>query len=259
MFVARNILLGLLSAVAVYASTEIACPGQPCHQVPSCESGVTNSLTISELSSGTAAGKSKASVSMCYTSSGLHIEATASNQVYWPATNAYSACNDGIFNSDVIEFFISGRLQSSTEEQVYCYSEIDTNPANQIFMSGIYNPNLNHTGVQNMLIDCDSSNITHATSVNTAKQQWKLTMDIPFTLIDTPYGCPTTTSSTSSTNKNFLSHEGSLYRGNFYRINELISTTTCSSSKCEYLAWSPTTCSPPAFHEPTKFGYFILV
>jgi hypothetical protein len=50
------------------------------------------------------------------------------------------------------------------------------------------------------------------------------------------------------------------YRANFYRVNELepVGQQLCSSSSCEYLAWSPTMVDPPAFHCPKKFGYLIL-
>jgi hypothetical protein len=43
-----------------------------------------------------------------------------------------------------------------------------------------------------------------------------------------------------------------------FRISQLTSNTACSSSTCEYMAWSPTMANPPAFHEPTKFGYLLL-
>jgi hypothetical protein len=43
-----------------------------------------------------------------------------------------------------------------------------------------------------------------------------------------------------------------------FRISQLTPSTACSSTTCEYMAWNPTLANPPAFHEPTKFGYLLL-
>jgi hypothetical protein len=51
----------------------------------------------------------------------------------------------------------------------------------------------------------------------------------------------------------------SVYRANMFRISQLTSSgAKCSSASCEYLAWSPTLSDPPAFHEPTHFGYLLM-
>ena len=56
-------------------------------------------------------------------------------------------------------------------------------------------------------------------------------MVVPWSVIDHPNGCPTTsTRMTSGT-------PGAVYRANFYRINELSSVSKCSSSTYEYMAW----------------------
>jgi len=51
---------------------------------------------------------------------------------------------------------------------------------------------------------------------------------------------------------------GMMYYANFYRINELNKVATCTTSDCEYIAWSPTYVNPPAFHEPLYFGTIVL-
>eukprot|EP01036_Dinobryon_divergens_P025890 gene25890-34482_t len=86
---------------------------------------------------------------------------------------------------------------------------------------------------------------------------WTTTIEIPWSVIVHPNGCPISTSS-------YLNKENAItiptaLRANFYRVNELSVSDgdKCSSSSCEYMAWSPTLSNPPAFHEPTKFGYLI--
>lgn len=226
----------------------------PCYEIHTCASNSANKLTVHELSSGVSDGKSTADVRICYDDHGLTLKVEAGQQLYFPSKDSYLSCNDAVFNADVVEFFITNPSEVDGKgfvaNNLHCYSELDVNPYNKIFESGIYNPNLNHTGVQNILIDCDSSHITHSTKVNS--NSWTMTMVAPFSVIDNPAGCPTTGKIASQ-------KLGRVYRGNVYRINELSATAKCSSSICEYLAWSPTISSPPAFHEPTKFGFFVLV
>ena len=49
-----------------------------------------------------------------------------------------------------------------------------------------------------------------------------------------------------------------IYRANIFRINQLTTNSQCNSNICEYMAWNPTNVDPPAFHEPTKFGFLLL-
>eukprot|EP01034_Spumella_vulgaris_P026409 gene26409-32987_t len=80
-------------------------------------------------------------------------------------------------------------------------------------------------------------------------------------VIDKPNGCPSEPKGSLNI-RNLREMDATpssvVYRANFFRVNELVSSPTCSSSSCEYLAWSPTGVNPPAFHEPTKFGYLVL-
>jgi hypothetical protein len=211
---------------------------------------------VQSLSSGASQGKSAAEAELCYDDSGLTLKVVAKNQYYYPAKNAYKACNDGVFNADVVEFFLTSPALANgntlPSNDLHCYNELDVNPSNAIFESGIVNPNLNHTAVQNVLIDCSTSKLVHSAEVK--GNTWTMTMKVPYSVLDYPAGCPSNQLAAVSMPK-----VGRVYRGNIYRINELTATAKCSSSLCEYLAWSPTGCTPPAFHEPTKFGYFIFV
>lgn len=231
---------------------------QPCYEVHNCDVSKLPTLIIEQLSSGAAHGKSTAEATLCYNDNGVSLRVTANQQMFYPKQNAFDSCNDAVFNADVVEFFMTSPAVSVDggipENNLHCYNELDVNPANAIFESGIVNPNLNHTGVQNVLIPCGTSGISHLTAVD--GNSWKMSMDVPYSVLDHPAGCPSKSLVSEASMK---SKVGRVYRGNLYRINELTGTTTCSSSLCEYLAWSATGCTPPAFHEPTKFGYFIFV
>ena len=227
--------------------------GLPCASIPACSVGKTTVL-IDKLSTGLGKSKSTASVNLCYDSTALNVEANSMDQLYYPG-DVYQACNDAVYLLDVVELFIgscNNPAACNSNGDTYCYSEIDTSPYNKIFESGIYAPNMNHTGVMNYLIDCDKSNVAHSTSSKGSKWTW--TVSVPWDVIYNPQGCPKTSSvvTTSAT-------AGALFRANLYRVNELTPTSKCSSSSCEYVSWTPTYSNPPAFHEPTKFGYFLLV
>lgn len=169
----------------------------------------------------------------------------STGQKYLGDPKQFESCNDSVFNMDVVELFIAPH----TDQAVKCYSEIDTSPFGPIFESRIYSPNLNHTGIVGTIIDCGSSGITTKTSI-AADKSWQWHVSVPWSLINDASWCP------ASVPANTLN----VYRGNVYRVNELKQVgSSCSSSTCEYMAWSPTLANPPAFHEPTKFGFFVLV
>lgn len=257
-FVVVVVVLCLLQSLQARLNCSSLSVNQPCYEVFNCDVANLPTLVIEQLSSGAAHGKSTAEATLCYNENGVSLRVTANQQMFYPKQNAFDACNDAVFNADVVEFFMTSPAVSVDgsvpENNLHCYNELDVNPANAIFESGIVNPNLNHTGVQNVLIPCGTSGISHLTAVD--GNSWKMTMDVPFSILDHPAGCPSKSSISDFSQK---SKVGRVYRGNLYRINELTGTSTCSSSLCEYLAWSATGCTPPAFHEPTKFGYFIFV
>ncbi len=129
-----------------------------------------------------------------------------------------------------------------------------------MFEAGIFNPNLNQTGIVGADMSCDTSGIVHDTNVvkpadGSDKGEWKAALSYPFHLLNCPYNCQNMSGTTR-----YCGHDtpNDIYRLNFFRINELTPVSKCSSSTCEYLAWSPTDANPPAFHVPTKFGFILL-
>eukprot|EP01039_Chlorochromonas_danica_P004947 gene4947-5430_t len=251
-------LLALISvfwtASSLSCSTLTGGSSLPCVEIPACSVG-TASLVVDQLSNGKGNAKSSSTASLCHADEGLKIDVDSFKQQYFPAEDEFVNCNDPVFNADVVELFIAANGTAAP----HCYSEIDTSPYNVIFESGIYNPNLNHSGVSNYLMDCSTSQVEHQTSVKKAHHTWSWTISVAWDVIENPQGCPVARRGSTSM-KSSQERVGSIYRGNFYRVNELQPVaSTCSSSTCEYMAWSPTLSNPPAFHEPTKFGYFLLV
>lgn len=201
-------------------------------------------------------------VSICYDENALHVTFHNQNQTIYSA-KAFQDCNDAVYNLDVVEMFISPlELFDPNTIDPYCYTEVDLSPYDKIYQSGIYNKNLNHSGVMNYLLNCSSSGITHWTAAeNTTSSTWNGALSIPWNIINHPNGCPIALENAAVTFESYLTTFSPVLRANFYRVRELAQiaeTGKCSSSTCEYLAWSPTLSNPPAFHEPTKFGYILL-
>jgi hypothetical protein len=220
----------------------------PCTEVPRCATSNTmqkySTVLVTKTTTGSGSGKSTAEVRMCFDEKKLYLDVTLENQFYLTNENQFKNCNDAIFNENVFETFVAPYV----EAQSHCYNELDISPNNVMFEAGIYNPNLNHTNIVGTDMNCDKSGITHNTVVGT--KAWTASLSFPFSLINCPYECSSPYCGTNS--------PMDAYRINFYRINELVPVSQCSSSTCEYLAWSPTLTSSPAFHEPTKFGYMLL-
>ena len=120
---------------------------------------------------------------------------------------------------------------------------------------------MNHTGIVGTLLDCQTTGIVHSVD-KTETDSWVVSLSIPWDLIHTVSICDFTTEAGRNqelvTPNPYAGAPSSVYRANFYRVNELIPTSACNSSTCEYMAWSPTYQSPPAFHEPTFFGVLYL-
>ncbi|KAJ1437745.1 hypothetical protein B484DRAFT_444936 [Ochromonadaceae sp. CCMP2298] len=244
---ARTVYL-LLAGVGVAALKCESMPSDlPCVEISRCRSGDPNAtVTIDSLSNGLGKSKAVSTVSLCFTDTDLYLHHEAAGQLYLGETS-YQQCNSAIFNSNVAEFFVAPTL-----DEPHCYNELDISPFDVMYDAGIYNPNLNHTSVQGTTFDCATSSITHSTSTLMSENQWKVDMSIPFSLLNCPYNCP---QHCPLANRNGP-HDS--YRVNFFRISQLTQNPQCSSSTCEYMAWSPTDVNPPAFHEPLKFGNLLL-
>ena len=207
---------------------------------------MTTQITINQLSTGKGQSQAYSEVSLCFDDSQFYVTHSAYQQIYLTSTS-YNTCNDPIYNSNVAEFFVAPEMESDP----HCYNELDISPTNVMFDAGIYNPNLNYSGIVGTTFDCATSGITNSVTVDQSLQLWTAKMSFPFSLLNCPYNCPL---------NRYCGHTtpNHIYRANFFRISELTPTSKCSSTTCEYMAWSPTLRDPPAFHEPTKFGYLLL-
>lgn len=239
-----------LLSLAVYVSSlscdDIKDKSVPCVEVPRC-SDSTSTILVDQLSTGLGASVSSSSIDLCFDDTYLRLNNVANGQKYLTET-PYTECNDAIFNSNVAEVFIAPHM----EEEPHCYNELDISPFDVMFDSGIYNQNLNQSGIVNYEFDCATSGILHSVTVDMAHNTWTAQLSFPWSLVNCPYNCPLPQYCGHSTPNN-------IYRANFYRINELVDTAKCSTSTCEYMAWNPTMANPPAFHVPTKFGYLVLM
>lgn len=234
--------VGLAKTCDDYAST-----GLPCVEVPRCDNvGSKAEITVNKLSNGLGGSKSYSTISMCFDDSNLYVTNTAMKQMYF-SNPGYKNCNDPVFNADVSEMFVAPNMEPTT----HCYNELDISPFNVMYDAGIYSPNLNHSGVVGTEFNCDGTGINYKAVVDTKGNSWTSTMSYSFALLNCPNNCPL---------RQYCGHTfvNEVYRANFFRVNELVETSKCSSSTCEYMAWSPTNCNPPAFHEPTKFGYLLM-
>lgn len=219
--------------------------GLPCAEIPRCSQG-TEILSINQLSNGLGPSLSQSNVHLCFDDQKLYVKHVANKQQFLNDPG-YKTCNDPVYNADVAEMFIA----PSMETVPHCYNELDISPFNVMFDAGIYNKNLNHSGIEGYDFDCNGTGGTYSTTIDMASNSWTADLSFTFELLNCPYNCPL---------KRYCGHStpNEIYRANFFRINELVPTAQCSSSTCEYMAWNPTMVNPPAFHEPSKFGFLLL-
>ena len=226
----------------------------PCVEVPRCGGTGSESapIEIFQRSDGTLPSQKTTAqtTTLCHEDGKSLVIAFQLNQQRETVKSSYVTCNSAIYNLDVVEMFISPGLADPK-----CYSELDLSLANTPFFSGIINPNLNHTGISNVLIDCATSGIVHTTTPVEYSSSWTATFKVPLALLNSPHGCPDAPSPSPQQN--------SMFRANFFRINAktdaIAESQKCSPDTCDYLAWSPNYVSPPAFHEPHYFGALVLV
>jgi hypothetical protein len=253
----------VLALAATRATTGTrGCAGQalPCVEVAACGSNDRTApvIVVETLSSGAAGSFSRVeSTEVCYTNSGLSISFRLFNQnVTSSLKSDYSTCNSAIYNLDVIEVFIA-----PTQADPHCYSELDVSMGNTPFLAGIFNPNLNHTGISDTLLDCATTDVVHETVYTGVEQTqtWTASFKLPWGVIDKPAGCP----ESQIQEQPGESIAGKVYRANVFRIisktDSVMDTQKCTADLCQYLAWSPNGVSPRSFHEPKFFGTLVLV
>lgn len=235
----------------------------PCVEVPICSSdSVGGTLILDDLANGAGSSTATSTIHLCYDQENLHVTHIANDQLYFTPNEAYSECNSGIFSSDVVELFIAPYM----EKEPHCYNELDISPyfGGVRFDTGIYNANLNQTGISGTEFGCEGqpgyTNMTTAVAVDEQNHQWTATLTFNWALLNCPVGCPLQAHYCGRSTPN------TVYRANFFRIHQLLEDRKqCKAGEnnkedsCEYMAWSPTDVSPPAFHVPTKFGYVVLI
>lgn len=231
--------------VAALTCSESSFNGLPCAEIPRCSAGAST-IAVDQLSNGFGTSSAASHISMCFDDFNLYVNHTAAGQQFLNDPG-YTVCNDPIFNADVAELFIAPNMESTP----HCYNELDISPFGVMFDAGIYNENLSYKTVEGHQFACTGTGITFSTAVNMDEQKWEAYLSFSFELLNCPHDCPLARYCGHST-------PNDIYRANFFRINELTPTSHCSSSTCEYMAWSPTMVNPPAFHEPSKFGYLLL-
>ena len=238
--------LSALSVSRALKCSAFASNNLPCVEIFPCGNHEAVHIEINKLSNGLGSSESHSTVSLCFDDERLYVNHTALDQKYLN-NPGYKNCNDPIYNADVAEMFVAPYMETDP----HCYNELDISPFDVMFDAGIYNPNLNHSGIQGSTFECETSGIQHLTKVDMPTNTWTAEMSFPFSLLNCPYNCSLPMYCGHNTPNN-------VYRINFYRINELVPTSKCTSSTCEYMAWNPTMANPPAFHEPTKFGFMLL-
>ena len=191
-------------------------------------------------------------VDACWNKSGIVFSLHLLNQTTFITDPSYEECNSAIFNLNIAEIFVAPFNIKEIVSGPRCYNEIDFNPSNLIYQSGIYNDNgtLSHS-----LYNCNTSGITHKAVSRPQLNSWSGSIQVPWTILNSPIGCPVTEKTEDTPN---------IYRINFYRISETEllkkqeNPYKCNDDICYYYAWSPTLKSPASFHVPSKFGYMIL-
>jgi len=224
--------------------------GLPCVDVPRCGHSQNGIAVINQTSTGKGFSQSNSVVSLCFDNDFLYVNHTAHKQSVLDDPG-YSKCCDPIFNSNVAEFFISP-LFPKDGAGPQCYSELDLSPFDVLWNAGIYNPNRTSRSIQGFQFPCSGMGVT--TETHRGNSSWQARERFAFELLNCPHKCPVPDHCVAS------KEPQPVYRANFYRINQLTSLPggLCSGDRCEYMAWSPTLIDPPAFHEPTKFGYLVL-
>eukprot|EP00602_Paraphysomonas_sp_CaronLab_P006335 CAMPEP_0185025638 /NCGR_PEP_ID=MMETSP1103-20130426/8604_1 /TAXON_ID=36769 /ORGANISM="Paraphysomonas bandaiensis, Strain Caron Lab Isolate" /LENGTH=169 /DNA_ID=CAMNT_0027558895 /DNA_START=1 /DNA_END=507 /DNA_ORIENTATION=- len=139
----------------------------PCTEVPRCNGQQYAHITVDQLSNGYGDSKSYSDISLCFDDDRLYVNHVAHKQVFLTPTS-YTQCNDPVFNSNVGEFFVAPYMES----EPHCYNELDISPFNVMFDAGIYNPNLNRSGIVGSEFECSSSGITNSVVQDSENETW---------------------------------------------------------------------------------------
>ena len=174
-------LLGAVTGVNGIKCSALPANNLPCFEVPRCSTGQTADIFINQLSNGYGASQSQSDVSLCFDDVRLYVNHTANGQIYLN-NPGYKTCNDPVFNADVAEMFIAPNMESTP----HCYNELDISPFGVMFDAGIYNPNLNHTGIEGYEFECSGTGVEYSSSINMVDNMWSATLSFTFALLNCP-------------------------------------------------------------------------
>jgi len=170
-------------------------------------------------------------VHFCYTDGALLLKyESVDNNI----TSPYTDCNQPLYNSDVVEVFLTN-VYSGSSVDLHHYLELEVSPNSVLFVAHITNPDLTCKGIQDQLVACDLSGVVWQAQRIDAENRWWAFLSIPWPLIG---GFP---------------HSGWSFSGNFFRID------TPHGTSEEYSCWQSTNSNPPCFHIPKYFGKFDFI
>jgi hypothetical protein len=247
---------------------EIGNSSLPCVEVPHCFSNTSVSavdVQLLELADGNGRASSYSNLSICFNESGLYITQANFDQGLWTASSAITECNDPVRNSNSASIYIT----PDTEPNMQCFTEFDVNPVNISYHAGVFVSRL-PVPPQSFEMDCNSSGLESDTMIETSHDYWQVDFFLAFSTINCPYNCPTPQSNCAGLNTNSslgndddarFADAKSVYRANFFRVNEMNvltgngqCTALQNSGKCQTSAWTPTS----DLYNTSNFGYLLL-
>jgi hypothetical protein len=160
--------------------------------------------------------------------------------------NAYDACNEDVFNQEVVEVFITSDVDQSPIEKYY---EVELTPRGTPWIGLDSNPGGDRSNLTHVLQAC---NAVRTRIVARGAGWWVGEVQLPFALIGGGKRMP----------------DGSRhFRANFFRVQmnpgawmgkPVTRGTPCGPNNCTYLCASCPTTAQPDFHQSKFFGTVVL-
>ena len=245
--------------------SELVNTSLPCVEVYPCSSSNLNvSVVLHKLSDGSGSASSSSDITMCYNDSGLVLTQINYNQNLWTTSSSITDCNDPVSSSNSASIYIVPDSRAS----IQCFTELDVSPLNVSYHAGVFASRL-PVPPQSFEMECNSSGLDTVTMIDESASLWEIDFVLSYSSINCPYNCPTPNAQCASLNTSFsnddedagVNNAESIYRANFFRVNEISELTgngQCStlqnSGKCQTLAWTPT----EDLHNTSNFGYILL-
>ncbi len=211
--------------------------------VPSCDTGVGVDVGNFSMSDGSGSFPFGTVVRMCWDSAGVSLLYDARDEVH--VTNTYTKCNSAMYNQEVVEVFMTARLEPEqrVDAVITKYLEVELTPHNVLYVSHITNPFGNGTGLQHDLVACAESGVRH--EANTSTSSYVASIRVPWDLLN---------------RGPVVARAGDRYAFNMFRVvTKVAGVGLCNTTVCDYGAWRPTGIYPPLFHFTPAFGTLALV